>query len=223
MASIVFDIETVGEDFQALDPTAQEFFLKAAETKEEEKVIKESLGLYPLTGEVVAIGMIEVETNAGCVYFQNGGDQYEKWVEGDITYLSGNEKEILQHFWKQLDRFSTFITFNGRVFDCPYLMIRSAVHQIRPTRNLVPYRYSVNPHIDLADQLSFYDALRRKFSLHMWCRAFGIESPKEEGIDGSQVKEYYNKGKYREIARYCMRDIQATKKLYLRWDKFLKF
>ena len=47
MASIVFDIETVGEDFQELDATAQEFFLKAAETKAEEKIKTRRSPLHP--------------------------------------------------------------------------------------------------------------------------------------------------------------------------------
>ena len=102
-------------------------------------------------------------------------------------------------------------------------MIRSAIHQIRASKNLSPYRYAHTTHIDLADQLSFYDALRRKFSLHMWCKAFGIESPKDQGMTGLQVKDYFKEGKYLDIARYCMGDIVATKKLYQYWEKYLKF
>lgn len=223
MPAVVFDIETVGDDFELLDDASKEFFLKNAETKEEIVEAKESLNFSPLTAQIVAIGMLDVETDKGVVYFQNGDSQYEKFVEGDITYISANEKEILNLFWNQISRYNQFITFNGRTFDCPFLMIRSAIHQIKATKNLVPYRYSVTPHVDLADQLSFYDALRRKFSLHMWCRAFNIASPKEEGISGADVKGLYKKGKYTDIARYCMRDIQATKKLFFYWDKYLKF
>ncbi len=222
MARIVFDIETVGEDFEVLDDTSKEYFLKFAENDAEKEEAKNSLSFYPVTAQIVAIGMIEVETERGFVFFQNGKNPAEKFKEGPIQFISGTEKEIISYFWQQLKEYSHFITFNGRVFDCPFIMIRSAVNQVRSVKNLCPYRYNAAPHVDLADQLSFYDALRRKFSLHMWCRAFGIESPKINGMTGLQVKDYYKEGRYVDIARYCLGDIQATKKLFEYWDKYLK-
>ena len=71
------------------------------------------------------------------------------------------------------------ITFNGRGFDCPFILIRSAVHKIKPTKDLMPNRYN-GVHIDLLDQLTFYGASRRKFSLDMWCKTFGIKAPKKK-------------------------------------------
>ena len=87
----------------------------------------------------------------------------------------------------------------------------------------MPYRYSFNEHVDLQDQLTFYDAMRRKFSLHMWCQTFRIKSPKAEGMTGLQVKDYYKDGRYFEIAKYCMGDVVATKELYRYWERYLKF
>jgi len=223
MSKVVFDIETSGGDFDQLDAVSQEYFLKFADSPEKEEEVKSSLAFYPLTGEIVAIGMLEVESGQGAVYFQNGSTEKEKFKEGDISYISGSEEEILQLFWNQMKRYEQFVTFNGRCFDGPYLMIRSAIHKIPASVNLVPYRYNHNSHIDLADQMTFYDAMRRKFPLHMWCRAFGIASPKEEGITGLQVPQLFKEGHYHDIARYCMRDIQATKELYFYWDKYLKF
>ena len=39
-------------------------------------------------------------------------------------------------------------------FDCPFLMMRSAILGVKPTRNLMPNRYYMT-HIDLLDQLTF--------------------------------------------------------------------
>lgn len=86
----------------------------------------------------------------------------------------------------------------------------------------MPYRYSPMDHVDLLDLLTFYDALRRRFSLHMWCKAFGIPSPKEDGMSGLQVKDNFSKGKYLDIARYCVRDVVATKELYRNWERYIK-
>ncbi len=227
MPKVVFDIETLGQDFQLLDESFQEYFLKFADTDEKQKDAKNSLSFYPLTAQIITIGMVPVESDQGFVYFQNDNQVPENFTEGPATFVSGNEKEILTHFWNQMKNCEQFITFNGRTFDCPFLMIRSAIHNIRPTKNLMPYRYNPSFHVDLADQLSFYDAMKRKFSLHMWCKAFGIKSPKEGGqaqpaMTGLQVKDFYQEGRYREIARYCLGDVQATKELYQRWEQYLR-
>jgi hypothetical protein len=56
----------------------------------------------------------------------------------------------------------------------------------------------------------------------MWCKAFGIKSPKEEGITGHEVNELFKAGKYIEIAKYCLGDLYATKELFDYWDKFVR-
>ncbi len=224
MKQIVVDIETVGQEFDQLDETSQEYFLRFADTEEKIEEAKSSLSFYPLTAQVVTIGMLEVGSEQGAVYFQNGGAGGENFKEGSIHYvICRDEKEVLHHFWTQLARYDQLVTFNGRLFDCPFLMIRSAINHIRATKNIMPNRYGTGCHVDLADQLTFYDAMRRKFSLHLWCKAFGIKSSKEDGVTGLQVKDMFNEGRHLDIARYCMRDVQATKELFRYWEQYLKF
>ncbi|MCM8779026.1 MAG: ribonuclease H-like domain-containing protein [Candidatus Omnitrophica bacterium] len=222
MTRVIFDIETVGEDFEKLDEISQEYMLRYSETDEDKEVVRQSLGFYPLTGEIVAIGMLNPDTGKGVVYFQTAGEKLEKIVEENVEFIPGTEAEIIKHFWQAIKKYDQFITFNGRTFDCPYIMIRSAIHKIKPTRNLMPYRYDPKEHIDLLDLLTFYGAVRKRFGLHMWCRAFGIKSPKEEGITGDNVKELFKQKKFLEIARYCLGDLQATKELYFYWEKYIK-
>ncbi len=223
MPKVVFDIETAGQDFETLDNSTKDYLLKFAETEEEIAAAKDRVSLYPVTAQVVAIGMLDVDTDKGAVYFQNGGKAPEKFTEGDVTFISGSEAEVLTRFWNQLSKYDCFITFNGRCFDGPFLMIRSAINKIKASKNLMPYRYDHKAHVDLADQLNFYGAASCRFSLHMWCKAFGIDSPKDGGMTGLQVKEYYQAGRYLDIARYCFGDLKATKELFLYWDRFLKF
>ncbi len=223
MAKIIFDVETVGKDFELLDEVSKEYFLKFADTPEKIEEAKNSLSFYPLTAQIVAIGMLDSESDKGYVFFQNNATKKEDFKEGDIQFVSGNEKEILTDFWKVLKDYTTVITFNGRGFDCPFVMLRSAILKIKPTKNLMPPRYGHLVHVDLQDQLSFYGAMFRKFSLHMWCKAFGIKSPKESGVTGLDVKNLYKDGKFLEIARYCAGDLFATKELYGYWEKYIKF
>jgi len=221
MSRVVFDIETAGLDFASLEKAVQEYLLRWAETDEDVKEVKESLSFYPQTGEVIAIGMLNPETDRGVVYFQAGGKPQEPFEEEGIRYESGSEKDILEKFWSAVKNYDEFVTFNGRAFDCPFILIRSAVHRLRPTRDLMPNRYN-GKHIDLLDQLTFFGASRRKFNLDMWCRTFGIPSPKTD-ITGYEVKDLFDSGRYTDIARYCVGDLRATKELLRRWEQYIKF
>lgn len=142
MPRLIFDIETIGLDFEKLDDKSKEFLLEFAESPEEEQAVKEGLGFSPLTGEVVAIGILNPDTDKGAVYFREPTNKLEKFSEKDIQYVPlASEKEVLNEFWQTAQLYDQFITFNGRSFDGPYMMIRSAVNKLKPTKNLVPYRY----------------------------------------------------------------------------------
>lgn len=221
MSRIIFDIETAGMDFEALDSSTQEYLLKWAETEEEEEKVKESLSFYPLTGEIVAIGMLNPDSKKGAVYYQSRGDMLLPFEEEGIRFECGTEAEILEKFWNAVKTYSQIITFNGRGFDCPFIMIRSAVNKTKPTRDLMPNRYN-SSHIDLLDQLTFYGASKRRFSLDMWCKIFNIKSPKSEGITGYDIKDLFKSGRYMDIARYCAGDLKATMELLNVWENYIK-
>lgn len=234
--ALVFDIETIGEDFDVLDETTKDvltrWITRESDTKEEyEKALadlKNGLGFSPLTGEIVAIGVYDTEKDKGAVYFQAPDDSVSNSEDGNIKFRVLNEKELLEQFWNLAEKYDEFVSFNGRGFDVPFLMVRSAIHEVRPTKNLMANRYlSSQPknakHIDLLDQLTFYGAVRRKGNLHLWSRAFGIKSPKAEGITGEDVGKLFKEKKFFEIAKYNVGDLIATKTLYDAWKKFIKF
>jgi len=220
MTKIVFDIETIGVDFDELTEDAQKYVLKDAEDEKKAKEAKEKLGLWPLTGEIAAVCLYNPDTDRGKTYFQAPGEKIKPFVENNIEYEAMVEKEILERFWAEIKNYQQFITFNGRKFYCPYIMLRSAIHKIRPSRNLAPYRYSTEEHVDLLDQLTFYDAFRR-FSLDFYCKSFKLDSGKMEGMSGDKVLEYFKKKRYTEIARYCAADVMATAELFERWEKYI--
>ncbi len=237
MPTLVFDIETVGEDFDSLDETSQDAltrWIKRESGSGEDYAaaladLKNGMGFSPLTGQIVAIGIRDVERQKGAVYFQASPQGAEKnFEEEHCKFEVMTEKEMLQKFWEVIENYDTFVTFNGRSFDVPFLMVRSAIHGIRPTKNLLANRYlNYHPsnarHIDLIDQLTFYGAMRKRGSLHLWCRAFGIESPKAQGVDGDDVGALFAHGKSADIARDNARDLEATAKLYERYVTYFQF
>lgn len=236
VGKLIIDIETIGHDFDSFDQATQDNltrWIKAeSESEEEYKValenLKDGLGFSPLTGEIVAIGVLDHHKQQGVVYFQAPGAGLKEITEENITYKPMTEAGMLDAFWKGAVQYQHFITFNGRQFDTPFLALRSAVHGVRPTKDLnrARYLYQQSPdaiHIDLLDQLSFYGAVRRKGTLHLYTRALGIKSPKTGGVDGDQVGELFKQKRYLDIARYNAGDLFATSELYSKWENYLRF
>ena len=230
---LIFDIETIGDDFDSLDETTKEsltkWIKKESSGEEDYKIafeeLKSGLGFSPLTGEIVAIGVLDCDKNQGAVYFQAPGEKIDEFQEDNFKFKQTTEKEMLEQFWNIAKQYQEFITFNGRAFDGPFAMVRSAYHGIRPSRNLSESRYLYQQktcvHIDLVDQLTFYGNVRKKGSLHLWSRLFGIKSPKSDGVTGDDVGRLFKEKKFLDIARYNTGDLRATKELYEKWKKYL--
>jgi len=217
MKKLVIDIETVGIPWEEHDPYVREYLIKGMSDGDAEEA-KRSGGLSPFRGRIVAIGVINIEDGRSCAMFEVPG-QTDLRVEkaGPRTYISGTEKQILEKFWDWFESDSRFITFNGRQFDGPFLMIRSAINGLTPKRDLVGQRYELHPNCDLREVLNFYgtpNPRQYKFNLDLACKAFGVETSKGEGLDGRSVESWYRAGRHREIAEYCMDDVRATAELY---------
>ncbi len=220
MSRVVFDIETLGFALDSFDPVQQEYLLKFADTDEKREEAIQKLSLHALTAQIIAIGMMNPDTDAGKVFYQGTPQEQFLSDDGKVEFRSGGEKDLLLWFWDSVQRYDQFITFNGRSFDCPFLMLRSALVGVTATRNLMPYRYEASTHCDLLEQLTFYGATR-KFNLDFYCKAFHIKSPKSEGISGLDLGKLFHEGRFKEIANYCRGDLTATSELFRRWDEYL--
>jgi len=236
MPTLVIDIETIGEDFDSLDQATQDalsWWIKREAGSEEEyqadlTTLKDGLGFSPLTGQIVAIGVLDVEKDQGAVYFAAPGQDLAPFEEDRFKFEALNEKAMLEKFWQGASRYTDFVTFNGKGFDIPFLFVRSAVNGVKPTKNLMSNRYLSSQkvgtrHIDLLDEFNFYGAVRKKGNLHLWSRAFGITSPKAGGITGEDVSRLFKEKKFIDIARYNTGDLIATKKLYEYWRTYFNF
>src|SRR3989344_2747680 len=139
MPKLIFDIETIGENFDAMNNITQEvltrWIKKESATDAEYRVsledLKSGMGFSPLTGQIVALGVLDAEKNKGGVYFQAPGEKIEGLEEDGIKFEPMNEKEILEKFWSIAEKYTEFIDFNGKSFDVPFIMIRSAIHKVR--------------------------------------------------------------------------------------------
>lgn len=224
---LVFDIETVGVPWDTLAPSQQDYLLRDAEKEktEEDKEkkreeLKDWIALYPFTSKVVVIGTYYVEKEAGHVYYESETEEEWKSEETGFQFKGMPEREILKKFWGLVSWADQLISFNGRGFDVPFLLLRSAMLGIKPSKRLMGNRFDSSGHLDLLEQLSFYGAFKR-FNLDFYCHSFGIKTPKSKDVSGAEVKNMYKEGRIKEIAEYCGRDIYATYQLYKIWEDYL--
>ena len=237
MPYLVFDIETSPLAFEDLDLAQQEYLMRGAASDEEREERKRMMSLNPLTARVASLGMVSVPSldaePQGCVYSNRGDDAEEieeKLPDGSI-WKTMSERALLEKLWQVLEWGRTrggscLISFNGRGFDCPFLMLRSAVLRVKPSRNLMDgTRWRYDRHIDLQDELCFKGSDRngamRRFNFDFYCKSFGIKSPKSEGVSGYDVPDLWARGEHRAIAEYCMRDVWATWELFKFWKEYL--
>jgi 3'-5' exonuclease len=224
---IIFDIETCCFPFEDLTESQQEYILRYAEKERDVEVRLQKkedavryLNLYPFTAKVIAIGILDVLKEKRFVYFESNEESEFHSEDGNIHYKGVSEPEMLQSFWRIMEKADQVISFNGRGFDAPFVNIRSAINRIKPARNLIGNRFDTTFHIDLLEQFTYF-GLIRKFNLDFYCHAFGIPSPKTGVINGNEVQKFYNEGRIKEIAAYCAEDITATYELYKIWNEYL--
>lgn len=236
MARLVFDIETSALPLEQFDLVQQEYLFREAENLPDpaeqlarREAIQRQFSLWALTGQVVCIAMVNADSGRGKVLFQAddaGGEEEQPNAAVEFVPCV-DESELLIEFWDLAERYENVVTFNGRGFDVPFIYLRSAVLNVPVSRkDWLGYRYQTEPHCDLLEQLTFYnisgrEGAARRFNLDFYCKAFGIESPKSHGVTGMDINQMVAEGRSREIAAYCLRDVQATLALYKIWQERL--
>lgn len=243
---LIIDIETSPVAWEYFDEAQHEYLLRGANSEEEEQRKKNEMALSPMTAHVICIGMVQMVKNDDDSYREekrvclmrsvdDSDERHKETLASGTVLVRYAERTMMSDFWKFLKqhneqyRKTQYITFNGRGFDFPFLMLRSAVLGIRPSVNLMSgTRWSYRDHhTDLLDELTYQmpqqSGATRRFNFDFFAKSFGIASPKAEGVDGSKVAEFYAAADYATIAEYCMRDVLATWELYKKWAELLKF
>lgn len=210
MDSLTFDIETVpqlgpltGIQAEELQKRLSSFLAKNPDMdKIEAKRLL--MGTSPFFGEIVCIGL------------------YKESTERSLA-LTGKETDILESFWDIIASFSgAFVSFNGQRFDIPFIIKRSMVHNIEVTNHafLDVYPFKNYPHYDVWQVLS--GTRGDPINLRLACDILGVPSPKEGGIEASEVAQAYDEGRIQEIADYCVRDVVSTFEVYKKTKKYYK-
>ena len=137
----------------------------------------------------------------------------------DGAWSDLRERHLLEDFSRFVGRARpVLVTYNGRSFDLPVIVMRSLCHAIAlpwyyRDRD-VRYRYSAEGHLDLCDWLAEHGAARAG-KLDAIARLIGL--PGKLGVDGSQVEGLYRAGQLASIQSYCLADVTQTAFVFLRF------
>lgn len=147
--------------------------------------------LNPLTGKIILIGLL---TNK---------QLYEEWGEPTHQYkgekfwlrqIDDFENNMLNGFWTILHKHalndgSHLITFNGKQFDLPFILHRSAILNIHPPSRIVMdkllNKYNNSVHVDLYNWFGSGSQVE-------WCYRMGITNSLER--DGGKIPNWYEQG-----------------------------
>jgi hypothetical protein len=217
---LVIDIETAAtQDIRALPQTVVEAVTRFAEMEGGDK--DRVTALSPLLSRVISLAVGDAHGEGGTVLF--APPTPEDFPDPPEWIRVVTEPELLTAFWDLASQAESVVTFNGRRFDVPFLLVRSAIHGVPVRVDLMSDRYGVRPHLDLRWLLTGGERGNGPFSLDTVCFAFGIDSPKE-AMDGSMVGKAFQAGRFVEIARYNLADVAATRALFQRLEgTVLKF
>jgi predicted PolB exonuclease-like 3'-5' exonuclease len=112
----------------------------------------------------------------------------------------------------------TIVSYNGRRFDLPVILLRSLKHGVSMEWYLrsqeYSRRYPPTRHLDLCDILSDHGAATFT-SLDNISTLVGLGGKK--GMDGAMVQGEYDKGNLAGIQSYCLGDVVMTACVFLRY------
>jgi len=191
MKIFFFDIETV-----PTDQSLQDNGLLDSQIKLDEAELLKKLSLSAATAKILCLGYA-----------------IDPPADYPVNVLDGEDKAIIQNFWKLAMDVNLFVGHNILDFDLRFIWQRSIIHQIKPPRDIPFARFRNNPIFDTMQEWSKWG--REHVSLDTLSKALGIPSPKEN-LDGSKVYPYYRTGKLAEIYEYCKRDVDTARQVYRR-------
>jgi len=169
----------------------------------------DKLALSPLTGKIILIGLMTDDSKLNFTNKFNLSNGKEVYYKG----LAGDEPDILKEFWDIFGKYTLnnvdTVTYNGKLFDLPFIMNRSLMKKITLPRRfsmsdyLSKYRHT--PHLDVYQWFG-------SGSLVEWAYRFGITDSLER--DGNKIGIWYQPGLMQKVIDKNIIDVAQTSELY---------
>lgn len=193
MTTMVFDIETLPAPPE-LEPLVREQYNRTADRPDSFEDFHRKTALSGNYGRILCIAYAI-------------DDQ-------PVEVIIGDEKEILRGFWRVAKDVDRFVGHNLMDFDFPFIMKRSIILGIQPSRHISFARYRSDPIYDTQKEWGNWSNTPST-GLDALAKIFGYPTSKQ-GIDGSQVYDFWLRGRLDEIYTYCQRDVAVNRQVYRR-------
>ena len=137
--------------------------------------------------------------------------------DGQVQIIYGEEKKILEEWWKVAAKGDCFIGHNIMEFDLRFIYKRSIVNRIKPCAKHLNLSFARYRNFPIFDTMKEWEKWSNSYiALDALAKILQLPSSKDGGIKGSQVFDFFLAGKYKEIYEYCKRDVQLTRQVYNR-------
>lgn len=164
-------------------------------------------------GHIVCVGL-SIAGRPGAAGFV--GTEAAAAPPQEICWAGADEAELLANFWKTITPDDVLIGHNLLGFDLPYIMGRSVIARVKPSRRIDLRRYRPD---------TVYDTMQ------VWC---GWEAGKYPKLDtlaaimgfagktgsGAEVAGWVAAGEWEKIKAYCMDDVRLTRSVYQRMREY---
>jgi DNA polymerase elongation subunit (family B) len=216
MANLIIDIETISIESERLEDYKKHFEPVEPVVDEEEPEIN------PKTGKPKR--KAKAKSSSGKVRSKKSEKPGLHWLTGrvivacvkpegkePVAFSDDDEEKLLVALHEYLmARYPyTIITYNGKSFDVPFLVMRGALYGLDFASVLPSDRYSKS-HFDVYENTAGGKwGLPAKLSELAWF----LGLPDVEGA-GSQVQEQYNAGDIEGIIEHCKSDVTTTESIY---------
>jgi len=150
-------------------------------------------------------------------------DEFGKFIRVN-TMKMDSEKDAIEQFLNFINKHTPrLVSYNGRGFDLPMMMIRAMRYNLScpayydNTNKWENYRsrYDGKFHLDLLDHISEYRAVSG-LKLDTLCASLGL--PGKFDIHGDQVLDLYANKELDKISAYCESDTLNTYMLFLKYE-----
>lgn len=168
-------------------------------------------------GRIVCIGL-SIGGRAGAVGFV-GNDEAAATAAAapqELCWAGADEAELLTQFWKTVMPDDYLIGHNLLGFDLPYIMGRSVIARVKPSRHIDLRRYRTDTIFDTMQVWCGWDAGKYP-KLDTLAAIMGFEG---KSGSGAQVAGWAAAGEWEKIKDYCLDDVRITRRVYERMKEY---
>ena len=131
----------------------------------------------------------------------------------------GEEKDVIEKFYKKSQEYLILAGWNILGYDLPTTRVNSLRHgdivKNLPERFIESGKKPWNLEKSIVDLMDYFKGtFFYNSSLDEACELLEIPSPKEGGIDGSQVSKVFYDGGIEDISLYCKRDVLSVVNIF---------